>query len=102
MPEGPEVRRYALQLQDALGNSEILHFSSRIKGAKQWLLDHPAFLTGRKLETIRSHGKHLYGTIEGEIGFHSHLMMWGRWFVHQPDEIIEVDKRERARIGTDK
>jgi endonuclease-8 len=102
MPEGPEVRRYALQLNEALKDSEILHFSSRLKGAKRWLLDHPTQLIGRKIESVCSHGKHLYGTIEGELGFHSHLMMWGRWFIHQPNEIIEIDKRERARIGTTK
>ncbi len=27
-------------------------------------------------------------------------MMWGRWFVHPGDEVIELDKRERARIAT--
>ena len=27
-------------------------------------------------------------------------MMWGHWFVHAGDEIVETDKRERARIAT--
>ena len=100
MPEGPEVRRYALQLQGALEGGEILHFSARTKAAKAWLLQHVAELMGRRIETVRSHGKHLYGRIEGGYGFHSHLMMWGRWFVHPGDQIIETDRRERARIAT--
>lgn len=102
MPEGPEVRRYALQLQNALESHEILHFSARNKAAKAWLLAHPGALVGRKILKIRSHGKHLYGVFEGEIGFHSHLMMWGRWFVHEVEgsahDSLEVDRRERARI----
>ncbi len=102
MPEGPEVRRYAQQLAEVLDGSEILHFSARTKAAKAWLLEHVTELTGQKITEVRSHGKHLYGRIEGGYGFHSHLMMWGRWFVHPADQIIERDKRERARIGTDK
>ena len=101
MPEGPEVRRYALQLADALEGGEILHFSARTKAAKAWLLEHITELTGQKILEVKSHGKHLYGRIEGGYGFHSHLMMWGRWFVHAGDQIVETDKRERARIATD-
>lgn len=102
MPEGPEVRRYALQLADALEGGKILHFSARTKAAKAWLLQHVTELTGQKILEVKSHGKHLYGRIEGDYGFHSHLMMWGRWFVHAGDDTVEVDKRERARIATDK
>ncbi len=98
MPEGPEVRRYALQLQDALEGEPLVALSARTKDAKAYLLAHGAELVGRRIETIRSHGKHLYGTLEGEVGFHSHLMMWGRWFVYGPDENPELDRRERARI----
>ena len=101
MPEGPEVRRYALQLAQALDGGEILHFSARTKAAKAWLLEHVTELTGQKILEVKSHGKHLYGRIEGGYGFHSHLMMWGRWFVHDGSEVIGIDKRERARIATD-
>lgn len=101
MPEGPEVRRYALQLADALDGGEILHFSARTKAAKAWLLEHITELTGQKILEVKSHGKHLFGRIEGGYGFHSHLMMWGRWFVHDGSHVVERDKRERARIATD-
>lgn len=100
MPEGPEVRRYALQLAEALEGGEILHFSARTKVAKAWLLDHVPELLGREILEVRSHGKHLYGRIAGGTGFHSHLMMWGRWFVHPGDQTVETDRRERARIVT--
>lgn len=100
MPEGPEVRRYALQLQNALEGEELVAFSARNKGAKAWLLLHSPRVLGRKIEKIRSHGKHLYGIFEGDIGFHSHLMMWGRWQVYDGSENPEIDRRERARLVT--
>jgi formamidopyrimidine-DNA glycosylase len=100
MPEGPEVRRYATQLAAALENQPILSVSARTKGAKAFLLEQGDALEGRRVETIRSHGKHLYGVFEGGTGFHSHLMMWGRWILHPGTELVEVDRRERARITT--
>ncbi|PQV65086.1 endonuclease-8/formamidopyrimidine-DNA glycosylase [Abditibacterium utsteinense] len=98
MPEGPEVRRYALQLQDALENQEIVALTARHKAAKAWLLQDSQRVLGRKILRIRSHGKHLFGIFEGEIGFHSHLMMWGRWWIYGGEENPEIDRRERARI----
>jgi endonuclease-8 len=100
MPEGPEVRRYATQLANALDNQPLLALSARTKGARSYLLEHGPSLEGRQIMCIRSHGKHLYGLFEGGIGFHSHLMMWGRWALHPGDELVEVDRRERARITT--
>ena len=102
MPEGPEVRRYALQLQDALEGENLVALSARTKDAKAFLLEHGAGLVGRRIEQIRSHGKHLYGVLEGDVGFHSHLMMWGRWLVFGPDENPEIDRRERARITSNR
>ncbi len=102
MPEGPEVRRYALQLEDALVGENLVALSARTKDAKAFLLQHGADLVGRRIEQIRSHGKHLYGVLEGDVGFHSHLMMWGRWLVCGPDENPELDRRERARITSNR
>lgn len=100
MPEGPEVRRYAVQLAAALEGQEIIALTARTREAKQWLLEHHERVVGRKVLRIRSHGKHLYGCIEGGFGFHAHLMMWGRWLVREGNEDIPADRRERARIAT--
>jgi formamidopyrimidine-DNA glycosylase len=100
MPEGPEVRRYATQLAGALENQPVLQLSARTREARAWLESHPDALQNCCVEQIRSHGKHLYGTLESGVGFHSHLMMWGRWFIHPGDALVERDRRERARIVT--
>jgi endonuclease-8 len=107
MPEGPEVRKYADALQAALSGRTIVSFGARTKEARKWLQENEQRLTGRRVERVVSHGKHLIGYIEDGFFFHSHLMMWGRWSTvgpifkrrkAKPIELPEKDRRERARI----
>ncbi len=111
MPEGPEVRKYADALQAALSGRTIVSFAARTKEARKWLQENGQRLTGRRVERVVSHGKHLIGYIEDGFFFHSHLMMWGRWQTigptggptrkrgnATPSELPEKERRERARI----
>lgn len=103
MPEGPEVQRSADLLHDALAGRTIRALEARTKAAKAWLKDHDGAFVGRRVEGVRAHGKHLIGHVEGDLFFHSHYLMWGRWMVVAPDapEVVTRDRRERARILTD-
>lgn len=107
MPEGPEVRKYADALNAALSGRAIVSLEARTKEARKWLQDGESQLVGHRVERVVSHGKHLIGYIEGDLFFHSHLMMWGRWQTLGPArgrsksksiELPEKDRRERARI----
>ncbi len=120
MPEGPEVRRYADALDQALSGHRIKSLEARTRDARAWLSEHGDRLINRRVLRVTSHGKHLIGYIEGGFFFHSHLMMWGRWQVfsvkatagaratkrtkRQSGEAevlplpVEKDRRERARI----
>jgi endonuclease VIII len=115
MPEGPEVRKYADALQAALSGRTIVSLEARTKDARKWLHENEQRVTGRRVERVVSHGKHLIGFIENGFFFHSHLMMWGRWQTvgpigvptgrsvrqrrkAQPIELPDKDRRERARI----
>ena len=84
MPEGPEVRKFADALEAALSGRTIVSFAARTKEARKWLEGNERRLTGRRVDRVVSHGKHLIGYIEGRFFFHSHLMMWGRWFTVGP------------------
>ncbi len=99
MPEGPEVRRHADALAQALAGKPISLLTARTKAAKAWLAEHSDELIGRKVERVWSRGKNLFGASEGGYYFFSHLMMWGRWHVFSDDAPLEVDRRERARIA---
>lgn len=98
MPEGPEVRKYADALDRVLSGRKIKTLSARTRNARLWLAEHGASLKGQRVLSVRSHGKHLVGLIEGDFYFHSHLMMWGRWQTFTPGPPPEIDRRERARI----
>lgn len=100
MPEGPEVRRHADALDDALTGNPITAISAQTRATKAWLAEHPTTLLNRCIERVFSRGKHLIGLIEGGYFWHSHLMMWGRWQVGTGDAPAEKDRRERARIST--
>ena len=101
MPEGPEVRKYADALDEVLTGRNIKSLTARTKEARSWLAENGKRLAGRRIKSVRSHGKHLIGLISGDFYFHSHLMMWGRWQTFSPDPPTEIDRRERARIVVD-
>jgi formamidopyrimidine-DNA glycosylase len=95
MPERPEVRRFADALNQVLSGKPIVSLKARTKAASSWEKEHPSVLLNRRIERVRSHGKHLVGLIEGGYYFHSHLMMWGSWAVlDNPPQ--EIDRRERS------
>lgn len=103
MPEGPEVQRAADTLHEALAGREIRAFGARTKAARAWLAEHEGAFLGKRVERVWAHGKHLVGTVEDDLYFHSHFLMWGRWHVVAPDDeaVATRDRRERARIVTD-
>lgn len=99
MPEGPEVRRHADALQEALGGKPIRILSARTRVARAWLEQHPQAFLGRCIERVFAHGKNLVGQVEGGLFFYSHLLMWGRWTVEWGNDDPPKDRRERARIA---
>ena len=98
MPEGPEVRKFADSVGGVLTGRVIRSIDARTREAKNWLTKKGHLVVGRRVISVRSHGKHLFGEIEGGYYFHSHLMMWGRWLTFVGYPPAELDRRERARI----
>ena len=65
-------------LDQVLSGRVVLSLEARTREARKWLEHNEQQLSGRRVERVVSHGKHLIGYISADYFFHSHLMMWGR------------------------
>ena len=86
MSEGPEVRRTADRLAEALVGRRI----ERVELRRRTPLDPQlaARLIGARVRAVRTHGKHLVIAFTRGIYLHNHMMMWGKWRVY-PREAFE-------------
>ena len=78
MPEGDTVWRTALHLDKALSGDLLVESDFRV----------PAYatldLSGQRVETTLSRGKHLLTRIGSEQTLHTHLKMEGAWHLYRP------------------
>jgi endonuclease VIII len=78
MSEGPEVRRTADRIAEALlGRTiETVELRKRGGGPVDGLV---ARVVGAKVKDVRTHGKHIVLAFTRGIYLHNHMMMWGKW-----------------------
>jgi endonuclease-8 len=77
MSEGPEVRRTADRLEEALAGRLI----DRVELRRREPLD-PEIqrrLVGSRVRRVRTYGKHLVIEFSAEVFLHNHMMMFGKW-----------------------
>lgn len=79
MPEGDDVWRTARRLR-ALDGQVLTRTHFRIPSLAT------TDLSGRRVETTLSRGKHLLTRLEGSLTLHSHLVMEGEWSLMKPGE----------------
>ena len=100
MPEGPEVQRYADLIGSALLNRPLTAIMARTQQARAWLAESPQVLVGAVVRRVHARGKNLLIRFDDDLFCYSHLMMWGRWQLHDNNGDEPIDKRERARLST--
>ncbi|MEA2421701.1 MAG: endonuclease [Thermoleophilaceae bacterium] len=80
MPEGDTIHRAARRVGAALVGTEIRSIEmpqprhSRDRWAER--------LSGRAVQAVDAHGKHLFLRFDGDLTLHSHLRMGGSWGVY--------------------
>ena len=81
MPEGDTIRHAAHRMRPVLegGVPDTIATPHPRFGADRW----PERLAGRAVESIETHGKHLFLRFEGDLTIHSHLRMTGLWSVRR-------------------
>ena len=77
MPEGPEIRREADRIAEALVGERL----ERVRFGLPRLRHHGKGLKGAKVESVTSRGKALLTRFEGGPVLYSHNQLYGKWVV---------------------
>ena len=98
MPEGDTVWQTAARLDAALAGNELTRSDLRVP--RLATVD----LTGERVESVRSRGKHLLTRFSNAWTLHSHLRMEGAWQVYTPGQAWRggPGHQIRAILGTER
>lgn len=96
MPEGPEIRRTADRLAEAVGGRTI---------ASAWfafpaLAPHARRLRGRRVESIRPHGKALLIAFDHGWTLYSHNQLYGVWRIADAGQRPHTARSLRVALDT--
>lgn len=97
MPEGDTVWLAARRLDDALAGHDLVRTDFRVPSLAT------TDLSGRRVEGVRSYGKHLLFRIDGGLTVHTHFRMDGSWHLYRPGRPWRggPDWQVRAVLQTD-
>jgi endonuclease-8 len=98
MPEGPETRRAADKLGEAIvgrAASEVFFAFPELRAAQREL-------TGRTVTRVTSRGKAMLTYFEGGRVVYSHNQLYGRWYVRKPYAWPKTNRQLRFAIHTDR
>lgn len=95
MPEGDTIFRTARTLHLALAGHDVIRFETAYAHLQR-IHDQSPF-TGRRVESVTAHGKHVLMTFSGGLVLRTHMRMSGSWHVYRPGERWQLP-RTRMRI----
>lgn len=97
MPEGPEIRRAADQLEAAVVDKPL----TDVWFAFPRLQPYQPALVGQRVKGIETRGKALLTHFTNSLTLYSHNQLYGIWRVFKHDETIDHGKRSlRVKIAT--
>jgi endonuclease-8 len=96
MPEGPEIRRAADRVADAIGGARALE----VRFGLDRLRHHEVELCNHLVERVRTHGKAMLIDFDCGRTIFSHNQLYGRWYTGTPDETPTTHRSLRLAIRT--
>jgi endonuclease-8 len=84
VPEGDTIFRAARTLHRALAGKIVTRFETAYAPLARVHDDAP--ITGRTIEAVEAHGKHLVIRFSGSLALRTHIRMHGSWHVYRPGE----------------
>ncbi len=98
MPEGPEIRRAADQVAQAIVGEradEVFFAFPELAFAQE-------DLTGRRVTDVTSRGKAMLTCFEGGRVVYSHNQLYGRWYVRRAGSLPKTNRQLRFAVHTKK
>lgn len=93
MPEGPEIRRAADRIQDAL-RGEVLQ---SVELPHAGLAQYESILTGSEVTAVDTRGKAMLTRFDCGLSLYSHNQLYGRWYVLPAGK--RPNTRRNLRVG---
>lgn len=93
MPEGPEIRRAADQVEAALQARPLV----RVHFGLDHLKSQGAALTGYQVTRVDTHGKAMLTRFDNQLTLYTHNQLYGRWATGPAD--LPADGRRQLRIA---
>lgn len=94
MPEGPEIRRAADQIERALAGRRVERVFFAFESLKHW----EQRLGGMTLAAVKTVGKHMLCEFGDGTLIHSHNQLYGRWWVTRGGRLPHTGRRLRLAL----
>jgi len=97
MPEGPEIRRAADKVANAIVGKPIIKVSFGLEKLKQW----ESQLSASTVEQVETRGKAMLTRFASGLTIYSHNQLYGRWIITASGEWPETNRQLRLAIHTE-
>ncbi|MEM7543164.1 MAG: endonuclease VIII [Pseudomonadota bacterium] len=94
MPEGPEIKREAYRIAQAIEGAEL----EKVFFARRDLKKFQSRLNGARVSSVAPHGKAMLIHFDNEWVMYSHNQLYGRWFVRPRGELPKTNRTLRAAL----
>ncbi len=96
MPEGPEIRRAADRVREAIAGRRAESVRFGVAGLEAF----DAVLSGRDVVDVTSRGKAMLTRFSGGLAVYSHNQLYGLWIVARRGELPDTRRQLRLAIHT--
>jgi len=96
MPEGPEIRRAADKVTNAIVAKPIIRIFFGLAKLKTWETQ----LTGTTVNSVETYGKAMLTRFDNALNIYSHNQLYGRWIISPYGKLPNTKRQLRIAIHT--
>lgn len=96
MPEGPEIRRAADEIEAVLRGKAIVGVELKLPQLRRF----ERRLTGTTVTAVDTRGKAMLTRFDNDLTMYSHNQLYGRWFVSRRPQLPDTGRQLRVALHT--